>query len=253
MEISTLLGVAAISYVLYFVFESAGSFMFFWDYEAFLIIFVGATSAILLNTPIKVILSMLKNYPRMFFKSPYNIAKTIDLVRSLSEKSKKEGIFALKDEGKKWPDQFLSKLISMVMMNVEPHEILELGEKDIIQTSVRHKAVFKTFTTAGMFSPVFGLFGTLVGVIKVLKNLSDPSSVGPSMAMAVMASIYGIFFAYILLHPVAGKLRARDEDEKTCKEILLEGMLLIQKGELPSSVERHLLAFLASKYKAKVK
>lgn len=253
MDISTILGFFAFIYVVYFIAERAGTIWFYWDLEAAVVIFIGASAAGLINTPMPLLMRVFKAYGSLFTASKYSTEKVFPIVRRLAEKAKKEGIFSLKDEGKAWPDQFLARIISMMMTNTEAEQIREICEKDIIQTKARHKMVFKTITTVGMYSPVFGLFGTLVGVIRVLKNLSDPTNVGPSMAMAVMASIYGIFFAYIILHPVSGKFRSRDEEEATAKEVLLEGMLLVYAGELPSVIERHMTAYMTSKFKPKGK
>ncbi len=253
MDISTLLAIGSLSYMLFFLFEAAGGPMAYWDLEAIVVIGCGVLAATLLNTPFWLFKDAMKAYTGIFTEPKYSPDKSIALIKQMAEKAKKEGTYALKDEGKKWPDLLLSKIISNIIMNEDKHVIKELAEKEIFQTKVRHAMIAKTLLNAGLFSPVFGLFGTLAGVIKVLQNLSDPSSVGPSMAMAVMASLYGILFAYILLNPVSQKLKYRNERETLSKEILLEGMLMIIDGALPSTIERNLAIYNYAKKKPAAK
>lgn len=251
MDISTLLSFAALGYMVYFLAHAAGGIMNYWDLEALVVIVFGVMAASLMNTPFWLVKDMFKTYLTLLSEPKYDPKKTVVLIKQLAEKAKKEGMYALKDDGKKWPDQFLAKMISMMVMNIEPHIIKELAEKEIFQTKTRHATIAKAILNAGLFAPVFGLFGTLAGVIRVLKNLSDPSSVGPSMAMAVMASLYGILVGYIVLNPVSAKMKYRNERELLAKEILLEGMLMIQAGELPSTIDRNLAVYTYSKTKPK--
>ncbi len=251
MDFTLIISMSALGYMLYFLGHAAGSITAYWDLEALVVVGCGVGAAALINTPPWLLKDIIRTYLTFFLEPPFSPAKTISLIKQLAEKAKKEGLYSLKDEGKKWPDQFLSKIISMMILNIEPHMIKEVSEKEIFQTKSRHATIAKAILNAGLFAPVFGLFGTLAGVIRVLQQLSDPTSVGPAMAMAVMASLYGILVGYIILNPVSGKLKYRNERELQSKEMLLEGMLMIQAGELPSTIERNLSAYTYSKTKTK--
>jgi chemotaxis protein MotA len=250
MDLTTILGLGLAGLVLYSIIQFQGSVSFYWNLEAFIVAVGGTFAASLLNTPWNNLRNAVKSAGGLVFSSKYSAKKVIPLMKRLSEKAKKEGIYSLKGEGKSWPDSFLDKCISMLMTNFSGHSIKKVMENEIMETRFRHKEIINIVRTMGLYAPVFGLFGTLVGVIQVLMKIGNPTEVGPSMAMAVMASVYGILLAYMVFHPIAGKLRLRDDEEVLAREMVLEGILLIQSGELPSVVERHLYSYLGTQDKA---
>nr|HQA48675.1 MotA/TolQ/ExbB proton channel family protein [Bacillota bacterium] len=117
----------------------------------------------------------------------------------------------------------------------------------------RHSTGQSLFETMGALSPAFGMIGTLIGLINMLRTLDDPSSVGPNMAVALITTFYGAIMAYLFFLPMARKLKLRSKEEILLKEILVEGMLSIQAGENPRIIEEKLVAFLSPKLREKSK
>ena len=140
---------------------------------------------------------------------------------------------------------FFRDSLLMVIEGIELETIHEKLEKEIAIVRRRHHQVSSLFRSMGGYSPIFGLLGTLIGVVQVLRNLTDAQSMGASMAIAVTATFYGIFGANFLFLPIAGKLTIYSEDEILIKELFARGVMAIQKGEVPLVVERQLEAFLA--------
>jgi hypothetical protein len=141
-----------------------------------------------------------------------------------------------------------------IKINIE--YIDEIGEKrflekEIIFTRKRHQQVIEVFRSMGTYAPIFGLLGTLLGVVQVLKNITDVKSLGTSMALAVTTTLYGIFFANFIFLPLAGKLESRSEEELLIKEVMIEGILSIQKGDIPLIVSKKLEAFFSQKHRKK--
>ena len=125
--------------------------------------------------------------------------------------------------------------------------------KEIHFTRERHEEVGGIFRIMGTYSPVFGLLGTLIGVVQVLKNLSDPKSLGASMAIAVTTTFYGIFGANFIFLPICTKLQVLSERELLLKEVAIEGILALQNGDIPLVVSQKLKAYLAYKIRLETK
>ena len=129
----------------------------------------------------------------------------------------------------------------------EPDAIRALLEIDIDQTSARHSSNIKIFEQVGGFSGAMGMIGTLIGLVAMLLNMSDPSAIGPSMAVALLTTLYGAMIGNIIGSPVANILSIRDADEALEKQVILEGIMAIQAGDNPRTLEAKLLAFLPPK------
>lgn len=244
MDLTTVLGISLALCIASLVVSFQGSISVYWDLEAFLIAVGGTFASTLLNTPWSNLLNAIKSSFSLLFTSKYNAAAVIPIMKKLSEKAKKDGIFALKNEGKGWSDFFLEKAISLLVLNFNAHAIKSILENEIMETRARHKEIINIIRTVALYAPVFGLFGTLLGVIQVLTKIGNPAAVGPAMATAVMASVYGILLAYLIFHPIAGKLRLRNEEEILAKAMILDAILLIRSQEMPSVVEKHLCSYL---------
>jgi chemotaxis protein MotA len=217
-----------------------------------LLVFGGTFSAILVSYPWRI----LKNVPLaltfIFFPAKRDTPKkVISTLVHLAEVARKRGIDGLSDEMPGIKDRFLNDGIQMLLDGLSPEIIRENLEKEIVFTRQRHQQISGVFRSMGTYSPIFGLLGTLLGVVEVLRNIADPKQLGQSMAVAVTATFYGIFGANFLFLPVAGKLNAYSEEEMLLKEVIIEGILSIQSGDVPSIVSRKLQSFLAYKLREK--
>lgn len=161
-----------------------------------------------------------------------------------AEKARHSGLLTLEEEAKATDDPFLRKGIEMVVDGTDPEEIRDVLEADITSMRSRHKAGAKFFSDMGGFAPTLGIIGTVLGLIHVLQNLSTPGKLGPMIAAAFTATLWGVLQANVFWLPIANKLRRSSELEIQRMELLLEGILSIQAGASPRLVEQRLLAFL---------
>ena len=169
------------------------------------------------------------------------------MIVRLAEKARRDGVLSLQNEIPKLRDRFFADGIRMVLDNLNPEIIRENLEKEIVFIRKRHQQISGIFRTMGTYAPIFGLLGTLIGVVQVLRNLSNPQTMGASMAIAVSTTFYGIFGTNFVFLPIAGKLSVYTEEELLIKEVIIEGILSIQKGEIPLIVSKKLEAYLSSK------
>ncbi|EAT98078.1 MULTISPECIES: motility protein A [Campylobacter] len=176
-----------------------------------------------------------------------NLPETIKKVVDYSTKARRDGILALESEVNNESNQFLKKGLSMAVDGNEPDAIRALLEIDIDQTSTRHANNIKIFEQVGGFAGAMGMIGTLIGLVAMLLNMSDPSAIGPSMAVALLTTLYGAMIGNIIGSPVANILSIRDADEALEKQVILEGIMAIQAGDNPRTLEAKLLAFLPPK------
>lgn len=132
----------------------------------------------------------------------------------------------------------------MVVDGVEPDQVSAILETTVAQMRARHKEAMTFFTAAGAFAPTFGIIGTVMGLISVLKQLDNPSALGEAIASAFLATLWGLLTANLIYLPIAGKLKAKDEEEARNRYMQLEGILAIQAGENPRIVRDKLTAYL---------
>ncbi len=142
-------------------------------------------------------------------------------------------------------DDFLKKGILLIVDGTDPELVRAIMETELISIEGRHKAKVGFWDTLGAMGPAWGMIGTLVGLVNMLQNMSDPSAIGPAMATALLTTLYGSMLANWICAPVASKLKENNGAEIMVKEIMIEGLLSIQAGENPRVIEEKLKSFLA--------
>jgi chemotaxis protein MotA len=170
--------------------------------------------------------------------------ETIELITTMADKARREGLLALEEESKKVQDEFLRKGIMLVVDGIEPAQVQAILELEITQMKERHEEGVNFFVQAGGFSPTFGIIGTVMGLISVLKQLSDPDALAASIASAFLATLWGLLSANLIWLPVGGKLSTRNYEEVAYRKMLVEGILSLQAGENPRLIREKLLTFL---------
>jgi chemotaxis protein MotA len=248
MDIMTILGVGVGISAVYFALHEGGIASILYNPIAALLVYGGTLGSIMVTFPWQI----LKRAPKAVFLTVFppkilSAATYVDLLVRLSEKSKKNGLDSLQEDISKMHDPFLVDGLQMLLDGFDPELVRENLEKELVFLKRRHNQVTSIFRSCGTYAPIFGLLGTLIGVVQVLRNLTDPESLGPSMAIAITATFYGIFGANFLFLPTAGKLNALTDQEVLVKEVAIEGILAIQNGDIPTVVSRKLHAYLAYK------
>lgn len=247
MDLATVIGiVVAFGLVVISLLLGAGITPYI-EIQSVLIVIGGTFGVILINWPLKVVLSIGKVIKNAFFVSPMDLPAMTTRLVEYAGKARKEGILALESASEAEPAMFLRKGIQMAVDGLEPTVIQSLMEKEVEQTEARHKIGADLFQAFGTFAPAMGLIGTLIGLVGMLQSMDDPSTIGPSMAVALLTTFYGAVLANMLFLPIAGKLRTRSEEEVTSMELMLEGILSISAGDNPRILETKLHAFLEPK------
>lgn len=170
--------------------------------------------------------------------------ENIKLLIGFADTARKEGLLALEPQLEKIEDPFFKKGMEMAVDGTDPEDLRDQMTIDIDKTKARHKDGVAFFVTAAGFAPGMGMIGTVVGLVQMLGNLSDPSSLGPSMAVAFLTTLWGAFLANFLFIPFSNKLKKISTEEMAAKEIVLEGILAVQAGSNPRAIAGMLGAFL---------
>lgn len=173
-----------------------------------------------------------------------NEAEMIAKIIELSNVARKEGLLALEEAATDVEDDFLKKGILLIVDGTDPELVRDILETELICVNDRHKGIVNFWENMAAMGPAWGMIGTLIGLINMLKKLSDLSSVGPNMAIALITTLYGSILANWLCTPVANKLKEKDALETMQKEVMIEGLLSIQAGENPRVIEEKLKSFL---------
>ncbi len=217
------------------------------DIPSILIVFGGTAGVLLMGFKMEQMKSMVKFFMIAIKPPQEDIAELIKKMVEYSTKARRDGILALETDANNETNEFLKKGLSMAVDGNEPDTIRDLLEIDMDQTSERHKANAQIFEQVGGYSGAMGMIGTLIGLVAMLLNMSDPSAIGPSMAVALLTTMYGAMIGNIFGGPVANILLIRDSDEVLVKTLIIEGIMAIQSGDNPRTLEGKLLSFLPPK------
>ena len=159
--------------------------------------------------------------------------------------ARKEGLLALEEAAASIEDQFLKKGIMLVVDGTDPELVRAILETDLSCIEDRHKKYAGFWDKWGELGPAWGMIGTLIGLVNMLKNLTDSSTIGPNMAVALLTTLYGSLLANWLCAPTSAKLGVNNANEMIVKQVVVEGLLSIQAGENPHVIEEKLKTFLA--------
>lgn len=240
----TVFGIAAAFGLVFVAIALGGNLPTFLDLHGALIVFGGTLGATLINFPLQEFRRSIAVLRNAFFPDPSSAQERLRKLISLSERARTEGVLVLESEIFRELDPFFRKCLELVVDQVSPAEIRRMMEIEIAFLESRHRRGAQMFQFMGSVAPAMGLVGTLIGLVQMLKNLTDPKMLGPAMATALMTSFYGALSAYLFFLPLAGKLRSRSEEEILVKEMTIEGIIAIAEGLNPRMVEESLLSFL---------
>ncbi|MDL2288042.1 motility protein A [Oscillospiraceae bacterium OttesenSCG-928-F05] len=246
MDITTIIGIViGVGCMIFGIISGGGVVGRFIDPGSIVIVVGGTFSAIITSYSLKELLSIGKIAGQAFKEGKFDFSGSINQIIDLANVARKEGLLALEDAIKELNEPFLTKGIMLIVDGTDPELVKEILEAEIVFLGERHKTGAGLFDNMAAYAPAFGMLGTLIGLIIMLDNLDDPSSLGPGMAVALITTFYGSFVANIICTPMASKLKLRSSKEILHKQLLLEGMLSIQAGENPRIIEEKLYSLLA--------
>ncbi len=215
------------------------------DIPSIFITFGGAFSAVLAANSIQSFVTGLKSFALILKVPQDNTTEMINNIINLSNVARKEGLLSLEEAAGDLDDEFLKKGILLIVDGTDPELVRAIMETELVSMDSRHKARIAFWDNVAAMGPAWGMIGTLVGLVNMLNNMDDPSSIGPNMAVALITTLYGSLLANWICAPVSNKLKANNDMEMMQKEIMIEGLLSIQAGENPRVIEEKLKSFVS--------
>ena len=243
MDLATIIGlILGISLVLAAIGSSLGYFI---DVPSLLIVIGGGLAATMMSLPLKSIKNGPKVLKNAFFAKKNSNASLVAEVVRFGEIARREGILALENVMGEVNDAFLGRALQLAIDGSDPEVIAETLEAEMENLTSRHGRGKRLLELVGKYAPAFGMIGTLIGLVLMLNNMEDPAMIAPSMAVALLTTLYGAMLANMVALPLADKLQARTDEELARMGIVAEGIISIQSGDNPKVVEQKLQIFLA--------
>ena len=225
-----------------------GNLWNFFD-AASIFIVIGCTLAIVVASfPGSTLASIPKHFGIMLNANKFNPMNIIDQLVDLAQTARKNGLLALESKANEQEDPFFKSAIMLIVDANDPDKVRAILENDIECMSARHEDSAALYDKASSVAPAFGMVGTLVGLINMLKSMdmsSGGGDLGGSMSTALVTTLYGCILAHMIFGPIGNNLRIRDSEEVLCKQIIVEGIMSIQSGENPKSLREKLLTYIS--------
>lgn len=214
-----------------------------------IMITIGCTIAVVIASfPGSMLASIPKHFKVIMNTKKFNPNLYIEQLTELAQKARKDGLLSLEEMASQQKDPFFKQAIMLIVDANDPEHVRSILENDIEQMSARHDGTASMYDKASSSAPAFGMIGTLVGLINMLKGMdvaSGGSNLGQDMGVALITTLYGCILANMIFNPIASHLRNQDEEEVLCKMIIVEGITGIQSGENPKFLKERLQTFVA--------
>ncbi|MHB8062364.1 MAG: flagellar motor protein [Ruminiclostridium sp.] len=241
MDITTIIGlVLGFGGVIAGYLEEDGLLSGLWGLPPFLIVFVGGFGAILITFPLSEFKKMLSALSMIFTQKKYNEIDIINELADLSEKARKDGLLSLEQDAQNNKNDLIRKGLALVVDGIETEVIKDILARETELQEQIYESGAKIFEALGGTFPAMGVCGTVMGMISILRDLSDPLALGGKISSAFIATMYGVAFANIVWLPFAGKIKIKATRETMINEIIIEGLLSIQAGENPRIIKEKL-------------
>ncbi len=244
MDLGTVIGIVLIMALLLGAMAMGVGVGAYIDIPSVLIVIGGSIGALLISFKPEQMKAFVKVFMVAIKPPQENVAELIKKLVAYSTKARKDGLLALEGEANNEENEFLKKGLSMAIDGSEPETIRDLLEIEMEQTSTRHKGNAAIFSQWAGLAGAMGMIGTLIGLVAMLLNMADPSAIGPSMAVALLTTMYGAMIGNIFGAPIANILLIRNDEEELVKQIILTGIMSIQSGDAPRDLEAKLIAYL---------
>lgn len=245
MDLATILGLVGGAGIVIASIIIGGSASIFFNVPSILIVVGGTLAATFIKFPMKDVLNSVSVAIKAFIVKLEPPEQVIEKMVSLAQVAKKEGLIAL--EKAEASDPFMAKAMRFLADGYDERLIQDVLSKDIRLTIQRHSIGQNVFKSMGTSAPAFGMIGTLVGLVQMLSNMSDPKNIGPAMAVALLTTLYGALLANLVFNPIADKLALRSQEEALVKEIVLESAIAMSQGTSARVLEEALKIYLAPK------
>lgn len=251
MDITTIVGILAGAALIIYGIMGGGKVSDFYDLGSILITVGGTFATTFASFPMSTFAKIPKHFKIVIQGNKYKPQFYIDHIVELAQEARRKGILALEDKVKDIPDAFLVNSVMLIVDAIEPEKAREILESELNNLEARHGEAWRLYEKAAAYAPAFGMIGTLIGLVNMLKHLDLDSEGGAAalsggMSTALITTFYGVILANMVFMPIANKLRIKHEEEMMSKEIVVEGVLAIQAGENPNHIRERLSSYLNS-------
>lgn len=233
--------------------KNIGNFI---DPPSIVIVVGGTIAALMASYPLSILAKIPKHIGIMISNKNYKAEKVIDTLVEMAKTARKKGLLVLEEQANEVKDPFLKQSIMLIVDAMDAEKIREMLESEVEAMAERHDQEVSFYEKGTSVAPAFGMIGTLVGLINMLKNMDlsggGAGDLGADMSTALVTTFYGCILAHLLFGPMAKKLRIRNDEELLYKQIIIEGVLSIQAGDNPKYLEEKLLSYLSQKQQTKI-
>lgn len=248
MDITTIIGIiGGLAFIINGILGN-GSIGNFIDTPSVMIVMGGTLCAVIASFPFSMLKNVGKHFMKLFSNKKFRVEPIIDLLVEFAQLARKNGLLALEEKANELDDPFFKQGILLVVDAMEADKVREMLETEVESMDQRHLDEIAIYEKAAAFAPAFGMIGTLIGLINMLKGMDlsagASSSIGKDMATALVTTFYGCILANLIFMPMAKKLRIRNEEEILYKQIIIEGVIGIQSGENPKNLKEKLVSLL---------
>lgn len=255
MDLASIIGilgcVAAVVYGIVSGDQGVAALGNFYDFASILVTVVGSFMCMLtMADDLPAFVNSLKSFTLILKVPKSNEGEVIHTIIDLANVARKEGLLQLEEAASDIDDEFLKKGIMLIVDGTDQELVTSILETDLSCIERRHNKIISFWDGLAAMGPAWGMIGTLVGLVNMLNNMEDASSIGPNMATALITTLYGSLLANWICAPVSNKLKAQNDMEMMQKEIMIEGLLSIQAGENPRVIEEKLKSFMSPNERA---
>ena len=243
MDLATIVGIIGAFGIVVYSMILGGDLSMFINVPSLLIVVVGSSFAVMAKYELGQFLGAMKVAGKAFSFKLVKPEALIGEIVEMAGEARKGGILSL--EGKETSDEFLSRGIQLLVDGHDPDVVKKLMSNEMKKASERHDVGVSIFKNIGDTGPAMGMIGTLIGLVAMLANMSDPKSIGPAMAVALLTTLYGAMLATMLSLPISDKLALRKDEEDVLKAMIIDALLAIQEGQNPRVIETMLQAYVA--------
>lgn len=208
------------------------------------IVFGGTIGAVMVNTPKKTLVAGMKRLREVFFEKQVTLEKTLEDILIYAAKARKNGIVALEDDAGSIANPFLKKALNLAIDGTDLQDIRSMMELEMEIEEYRAESEAKVFESAGGYAPTVGIIGAVMGLIQVMKHLENIEEVGRGIAVAFVATVYGVALANLFFLPAASKIKARAHEDAQLRELILEGVIAIVEGMNPKLIRTKLMPYI---------
>ena len=252
MDLGTLGGIIFGVALIIFSIMLGGSVSAFVDMPSVLCVGGGTLAALAIAFPIPKMISIISVTKKTLLSGSLELIPWYNTLVELATMARRDGILALEDKIATLNDEFLQKGLQMLVDGNQANIVSQIMEQEIENMEARHIVGHTMWKSVASYAPAFGMVGTLIGLVLMLKNMSDPSSIGAGLAVALITTFYGAVVANLIASPLQVKLEQRTAEEMHLKKMLLAGILAIQAGDSPRIVGDKLMVYLKPSDRAKI-